>query len=454
MMKKVLTYNTVKYVHIQDVRLASLRYFFLVAILVYVLVFEMYFFGGYLQPNPVVGVVRFSLKHPTIDNCDPYTSNTSNDCFNAFDPLDTLPYCAQNPDSESYVGSKYPCEIYESTNAQLVSEKSIAVITRASVRNQTLTCASNDMTCPRTYTDKLISMEMEDNNKFYVAQSEEFTIMMDHAVSSKEFTARAADYTGRLMSSSDDLCHREFAKGNSFASCQGEKLLDSAPCYIKPQQTGTKQDFFTLDDLLAAASVHIDDCSDGHGHGTSNHTSSISSCQTYRDSGATVFLNIYWTDFHKYKGKVEPHYYYSPQVITGSSFKQTIPFYNQYRESRTLMNAHAIKVAVLIGGEFHQFNSVNFLMTLTTALGLLAIATTIVDNFMLFGPKRQHYQQIKYERAGEAPQSHNEHQHEQTENNDESLERSFDSENNRESESLLLANEEQQLSGNLNEPFL
>ena len=52
---------------------------------------------------------------------------------------------------------------------------------------------------------------------------------------------------------------------------------------------------------------------------------------------------------------VEPFYYYAPQFLAGSSFKQNAPFYHSYRASRTLLNAHGIHVAVLLGGGYHQF---------------------------------------------------------------------------------------------------
>ena len=119
-------YPTVKYVQIQDTRLVVLRYIFVMAIAVYVGFFELFAMGGWLDPSPVVGVVRFSLQQPTVDNCDPMQEG----CDNAFDPLNELPYCEQS--SLDYPGQIYPCEIYEAVNAQLTSEKSLTVITRAS----------------------------------------------------------------------------------------------------------------------------------------------------------------------------------------------------------------------------------------------------------------------------------------------------------------------------------
>jgi hypothetical protein len=391
-------YDTVKYVHIKDARLGVLRYCFIVAIVAYVVVFEMLAAGGYLQASPVVGVVRFSLQQPTVRNCDPSLPG----CFNAFQPLNSLPYCKQyDGDSPYYAGSIYPCEIYEAMNAQIVSESSIAVKTRASTVNQTLVCGAHDLTCSRTYNNT--SLE----HKFYTAQSESFAIMFDHAVTtSKICTSRgindnyacsseSSDYQGRLYSKSHKLCEQEHAKGNAFKFYRGTKESKVAPCYVNPNQTSTKQDFFSLDILLKAAGVDLDSCN-------GRESSSDSPCRTYRESGATMLLNIYWSDFNQYNGLVEPYYYYSPQLIVGSSFKQYIPIYDNYRQTRTLLNAHGIKVAVLLGGEFNQFNVVSFLVTLTTALGLLAVATTIVDMLMLYIlPEKKRYQEAKFESTEE-----------------------------------------------------
>ena len=410
----ICAYPTVKYVQIQDTRLVILRYSLILVIISYVGIFEMWWMGGWLDPAAVVGVVRFSLQQPTVDNCDP----TLPGCNNAFAPLDTLSYCEQSytrnrnstsNDTKSYPGSIYPCEIYEAINAQMINEKSLTVITRASTIQQQFVCPSDtNMTCPKTYENT------SPEYKFYTAQSESFTVLIEHAVTASKIctrhqglatsktppsyacSAESSAYPGRLLSKNDQLCQREHANQNAFQAYRGSTEAKGAPCYINPNRTKSyNQDFFSLDVLLQAAGVSLDDCSTG----ISDHNNDTGSCQTYRDSGATLLLNIYWSDFVPYHGLVAPHYYYSPQLVARSSFKQYVPFYdNNYRESRTLLNAHGIRVAVLLGGEFNQFNVVTFLVTLTTALGLLAVATTIVDSLMLYVlPEKERYHQVKYE---------------------------------------------------------
>ena len=394
------SYETVKVVAIRDKRLASLRYLFVVVISAYVIVFELLGSGGFLQKSSTVGVVRFSLRHPTNSDCDPSDRN----CRNDFAPLNELPYCRQYGSNASYAGNVYPCEIYESINAQIVSEKSIAVITRASVTNQTLICGADAMSCPRTYSDQSVE------HTFYTAQSERFTILFDHAVTASQIcsghsqlhyscSAESSRYSGRLLSKDSDLCRLEHQNGRSYVSYRGKQETGTSPCYIEPSTTSASQDYFTLDLLLKAAGVDIDDCNEGP---NDNNVHNTGTCQTYRDTGATLLLNIFWTDFAAYRGLVEPGYYYAPQLIAGSSFKQYVPFYDRYRSQRTLLNAHGIKIAVLLGGEFHKFDMLSFLITITTAVGLLAVATTIVDLLMLYVlPEKERYQEAKYEKTEE-----------------------------------------------------
>jgi len=122
-------------------------------------------------------------------------------------------------------------------------------------------------------------------------------------------------------------------------------------------------------------------------------------CTTFRESGATILLTVLWNDFMHYKGLIEPYYHYKARII-GTSYKETQAFYSEYRNSRVLFNAHGIKVAVVVGGNFHQFTWLNFIITITTALGMLAVATAVVDAFMLhILPEKDRYQECKYERV-------------------------------------------------------
>jgi len=448
-------YDSVKYVRIRDSRLAALRTLFAVVIAAYVVVVELFAYGGWLDSSPVRGVTRFSLQQPTAGGCDPAEDGCSND----FVPLDALPYCRQyrpnatttsssDDDDEteySYRGNRYPCEYYEATGLQTATESSVVVATRGTRTDQELSAcsrggddngATNTTTaapsCPRTYRD------VSQPYKYYAAQTESFTVLLDHAVTQSKICASYATASstsrrrrrqqgsdhhyacsaesrqhgpGRLYSTSDKLCKDQAEQNNAYRSSTGTATALSsstddgtaAPCFVGSNLTADGLDYFSLAALLeAAGDVHLDDCNVVEGGVGSTSPSNSSKCETYRETGLTVLLAIYWSDFEVWKGRVEPHYYYRAQVVSGSSYKQTIPYYERYRDTRTLVSEHGVKVAVLLGGEFSSFNLISFMITLTTALGLLAVATTVVDLLMLYIlPERQRYSEAKFEQTKE-----------------------------------------------------
>jgi hypothetical protein len=440
------TYETIKYVRIPDARLASLRGIFQFLIVVYVVVIEMLGKGGHLEASRVVGTIRFSLRQPTKGQCDPTAStDPEKPCLNDFLPLDQLPYCQQaNRTSQRHQkqqnrgsiqnGTIYSCQIYEAVNAQLIRETSIVVWTKAIVQNETLVCSGveeeggglptpqHNYTCPRTY--EATSTKVP----FYIAQPERFTLLLDHAVtagriceqrqktehSSSTSSAAYACSTqssdlfqsGRLYSIQEEQCRQHFLRNNSYSSATGDKVQSSAPCFIGANQTNARQDFFSLNTLLEAAGLDLDSCNTRRELKEDQNDESLSDsmvgncAQTFRESGATLLVNIVWNDFHPYRlGVAEQPFYYYKVTWIGNVYKEQIPYYTQsYRSHRTLVSAHGIQINVLVTGNFHHFEWLNFWITMTAAVGLLAVATTVVDSCMLyFLPESQRYQEIKYE---------------------------------------------------------
>jgi ATP P2X receptor len=416
----ILSYETVKYASIKDSRLGLLRYTLVGAILIYVVVFELWAFGGYLASVPIHGALRCSLQQPTEGDCDPFNDP---DCRNRFTPVNELFYCRQSLNSSSsgqaYPGNVYPCQIYEAINAQVIGETSITVMTRAKTMSQTLVCGDHlDVhgvtTCPHTYeTTTTIEPQSSDAlvEPFYIAESEAFTILFDHAVTAAGMcqvdsrqgggyacSASSSSFHGRFYSNNPNLC-AEYDRyhQSSFQSRTGHHRVGTAPCYLEPNQTKTHLDYFSLDVLLRASGIaSLDECVDS----TIENVARVkngTTCQTYREAGATLLLTIDWSDFLSYHGMVEPFYSYRVQIVS-LSYKTSIPYYQSYRQSRTLLTAHGVRITVSMAGEFHHFEWMSFLITITTALGLLAVATTVVDSFMLYVlPEKGQYTKAKYE---------------------------------------------------------
>ena len=296
----ILSYDTVKYVSIQDSRLGVLRYLLMLLILLYVGYIEMYANGGYLFSDTIHGVLRFTVQQPTIHNCDPFNENSLFSCENNFRPLQELSYCQQqnsssilfnhsnddnhnngtndddstnDDDIDDYHGNIYPCQYYEAINAQIITETSVTIITRGKVLNQTFICgggnenddnvwnnsrsansistgSTNEITCPHTYQTILppsfpfiTNTNTNTTNTtttiipFYVAQSEAFTILIDHAVtatklcrmSSSAVTSSSLSYACSSTSSQ----HHESTTGSKSRSYQMKFF-----CLLSPKRTG------------------------------------------------------------------------------------------------------------------------------------------------------------------------------------------------------------------------
>ena len=87
-------------------------------------------------------------------------------------------------------------------------------------------------------------------------------------------------------------------------------------------------------------------------------------------------------------------------IVKGSSYKYYETEYSNYRETRKLVNMHGIYIQAVQGGELRGFNFNNLLIQLTTALTLLAVATTLTDYCALYLlPDAPAYTKYKYEQT-------------------------------------------------------
>ena len=62
-------YRTFKKVKIKDWRLGLLSKLFATIILLFVVVIELWAWGGWLSPSPVAGATLLGTQHPTVNDC-------------------------------------------------------------------------------------------------------------------------------------------------------------------------------------------------------------------------------------------------------------------------------------------------------------------------------------------------------------------------------------------------
>ncbi|KAH8069010.1 ATP P2X receptor [Aureococcus anophagefferens] len=371
----VFSYSTIKYVQIRDRRLGLTKLLLTLAVSGYVGLYSLWYEGFYLEKSPLTGACRFTLQQPTQGNCDP----TDPGCLNDYGSPADAPYCAQS--ALPYAGNKRTCEFYEQIGAQQTMDSSLLVSTRITTLEQRLVCNATHgpATCPQVY-------DVASERTNYVMAAERFTVLIDHSVlatSIRHLQGTSSALSGRLyVKKSHALCEEY---GGS-VTMRGLVETKTAPCYIRPNTTSRGLDFFSLDVLLRADDVSLDDVSyDG---------------KTYRETGASLIFEITYQNFRGWPGVGEIFYSYTPMVVRGSSYKYYDAIYAEYRERRHLLNQHGIYVEAVQGGELRGrgFSFNNLLIQLTTSLTLFATATVLTDFLAIYVlPDRNHYNDYKYE---------------------------------------------------------
>jgi hypothetical protein len=370
----LFAYTTPKYVNILDRRLGITKYFLTGVILIYVLVYEVWYNGGYLAPTPVQGYARFTLQQPTVDNCDPKDPT----CLNNFQNLTALPYCTQSPLNYSAGNSnKAPCHYWDFIQAQYMMTDAIVMATRASEDNQVLVNSSDG--------SRVYSSSKAQN--FYIADAEAFTLLIDHGVSTGDASlsgeARSMEHRKLYLTHSDAntaLCQNDASATTTLA---GTTRAASSPCYITPP-TVNGMDFLPLSTFLQASGTTLDAINYGG--------------VPFRNTGAIVVVGIEYQNFFSWSLRKNISYAYHVSMESESEYKQYQAFYDPYPTNRTVVNTHGLYFKVVQTGNLYT-NSWNvFLIQLTTSLTLLAIANTIVDLLALYVmPDRKKYYELKYE---------------------------------------------------------
>eukprot|EP00040_Diaphanoeca_grandis_P024883 m.137380 g.137380 ORF g.137380 m.137380 type:complete len:482 (+) comp29918_c0_seq1:211-1656(+) len=377
-------YQSVKVVSIKDRRLGCLKYFlfFLMAMLVggYHLIYQCL----YLKFEAPVGTVRFSLREPTVNNCDPIKTPS---CLNIVPSIKSLPYCEQSTAPSRYNNNTNTsgcaanglspgcrCIIWDSIEAKNVQDRSVLVTTRvlATYQNRTAQDDCVDSTCTHIWTD----VQSTDN---FIGGIDNFTLQLDHTVQSdaieNPFSAKSMQGSLRVakggalcktygsVSDIDSTCHVKCKKYNPQASETENLTVDPDwPCKVGP----TGLDYFSIGTLLEAAEVTLEDSSDPDKY-------------SYRQYGMVVQVDISYRNWKNWIGTFgSPTYDYNLRVVPGSSYKFESATYPD-DQTRLVKTKFGIRLAVLQTGQLGVFSFATMMIEATTMITYLALATLVVD---------------------------------------------------------------------------
>lgn len=386
----VLLYETPKVSRIRDAKLGILYYILMILILMYI-AFQLGTNMEYLEMSVPSMTTHFEFREP-VQSTSPCEPLEDPNCKESFQSFEKIPYCcmqtgqrvckphAHHKDACTCPGVEevfsYKCRLADAFGASKISDNTVTVKTFKEFFHQERT-TEEECDIEKGHCDKMWKNKGDPSRRF-VAEIERFSLVIDHSVSLEEFgissSIRQMDgylqvgKEGNVTKRQMHLCReRDDAVDRPWRG----RSTDKAPCYIKPGRD-KDGDVFELGLLLQAMNVSLDD------PGVDEH-------ESLRQQGFTVNMEVVYFNSVPWHWSRLPkvHYYYKlvPSIRTRHEETET----DSIELAKTLVTERSVEVSngilfsVIPGGRLAVFSFQHLLVTLTTALALVAVATFIVN---------------------------------------------------------------------------
>jgi hypothetical protein len=332
----------------------------------------------YLLREKPVGTVRVSLLEPP-SRPEPAM----------------LPYCLVNSSTQalddvegqgadggnaSFLIHKLPCRYWDAvqtlyppleTAAMFVSSRvQASTASLVNKRNASLPC-SDDMLDP-----DCVYQTSAPEGTFFVADVENFTIMIDHSV-----------YAPRVGIQRDgNSLHGELRDRDG-------NVID-IDCNSSVECVGAvgKPDTLRLGTLLRAANVLDLDAETDFRSSKPNATS-----ESFRFAGLQLMVFITYSNTETYN-LYDVEYFYEVVRINKTEFKTLQVVTSKNISSRLVYNRHGVRIFFIQTGELGRFDFQTMLLSFVSGLGLLALSTLIVDIIAIrLMPQKLIYRHFKFE---------------------------------------------------------
>jgi len=350
----ILAYSTLKIVKIKDWKLGVLHYVFMILIIAYILGFTVLYQKRYQAIKTPAGSVRISFLAPEKRTPPAYRKA----------PED-YHYCktSVNPviHTHNHTYDNYECQYWDEQLVVYppVSGSDILITSRYTESYQVLDhCSLSRPNC--SYVSNNVTQH-------YIAGIEDFTYMFQHTMYTDKFQRSGSEINGVWLD------------GNGKPVSQDE--------IQSPNVIGVigKTDVFTLGFLL------------NHTEGGISLDDPTSKNRTMRAGGIVILLYIQYTNRETFNQNTFK-YYYKPHLIPDTYYKSEQPIYTKDIAKRKIWDRHGVRVIVLQIGEIGSFDFQVLLLTFVSGLGLLAVATTVVDLLAVYLlPKHRVFYKYKYE---------------------------------------------------------
>mmetsp|Transcript_101520 Transcript_101520/g.158502 ORF Transcript_101520/g.158502 Transcript_101520/m.158502 type:complete len:582 (+) Transcript_101520:38-1783(+) len=450
----IFKYCSAKYVYIRDWRLGALKYTLMLAIFVYVIIYQIIYKCSHLHPHPAAGFGNIQMFQPQ-HACDQFDTS----CLSMFDTVDTLPYCKQYNGSEaerklkgsakdseedgkdgigdSLVKPK-TCRYFDSMRLQwepgVVSEIFVPTRVRRISQERNPNCYDPETSAAKSEhaLECVQPWKTTTESDFYVADIGEFEIEILHSFSSPALgiAGTSLDYQGYFAAckTNQPMTGEEIK-----ANCKRFKIPSASESEVAPEDDedlsdpkdsgvtlkGPKgnvdskgvdalSDKITLEDLLKLTPV-------AQKHGMTEFIldkrlpdSFGHPGESLRDKGGMLVLDVNYDNTAKLRpgfpfssyGAIKPiTYTYRPHFVPMSENSKFELIENGHHpESRTVDVWYGITVKMQFNGKLVKFGYSKLLTALTTGLLLVTMATTIVTALASYVlPLREKYSLLMYQ---------------------------------------------------------
>jgi len=450
---EVLAYQTLKVVKIKDYRLGSLYYLFIFLILCWVVGYQILYCNDHFEKLDVVGTARMTIQQPTVDSCNPQHPDCKSD-FRSLTELSYCREFAGNKSATQGVQQRECLFADKHTmNPTGLARESMLVPTRIDTSIQSKGCMpapDNHYSCDnewniKTHSGVVYVADIERSTLMIAHSYGRREIQGD----SPPLQGTLQECSSTLGSKKDPRVELPLSQKRScsqgYFSREIECLNDKCP--FLPADPETKDAFLQFErrsaSLRSASRRHgvtvgdrlAPDFADvggvgGRGDvaGGGHHRAALVEDGIYaipegdiisiakllqvagvdldrsldadgkplRQTGTIIDIDVVYNNLYPFAstfGDQHVEYQYNIHQLPVAEYKsESISYSPEQNETmRTVENRHGILISVKVSGTFGFFSPMYLLVMLTTALGLLAVATFVTDKLAIHFMQNEKY---------------------------------------------------------------
>jgi len=404
---EALAYHTPKITVLKDRKLGLIAISLKLLIFSYIVLWTILYKGKHLKSFELQGLHRLSIRHPTEHLCNVLDA----DCNSHFTDYTELPYCSESQKTYTHTEQKKRCSTWDYLEAGIPLDEGMLVATRVRRFDEKRDCApsqDNGWACtgaPFRYVSTNGTRQRKSGAAVpkidkYVADIEHYTLLIDHRCTRADGD-HADDRDDRSMLGYVEECTPSGHAGATGCTQQPIPCISNKcpagsvePSEGEPQskralasgilasgsavstRTG---DVFTLGALLRLANIDLDRI--------------VGEAENLRTRGLVLVIKIGY-DNRPAGGflglKVAPWkvpeiaYSYTVVPLEDRDFHWSKTVDDPGAATRVVRIYSGVRLLVQQSGTLVRFDMSFFLVTVSAALGLLAVANTITDMAMMY----------------------------------------------------------------------